>query len=189
MAVVAAKREVGIKKTGQSCTVPDNPKANLMYYLSCVSSVLDLHDNQHISRLTNYKQYHSLDDDDTDVLLTLVVLFSPDELIGKVFHPSEDIDGSSNEFYEISAVSHLLAATSNVVIGGQTRQVLKIMLFKKCWMEENYIRPIIAFKDRLARLAGKLSGGRSRPAITSSSSASYSTSRTSSDDSCCCTIL
>ena len=189
MAMVSAKREIGIKDTTKIANVPDNPKAKLMYYLQCVSCVLDLKDNQHINRLTRYGRYNSLDDDDTDILLTLIILFSPDELIGKVFLPCEDTESTANEFYEINSVSHLLAATSNVVIGGQTRRVLKIMLFKMIWMEIYYFKPLVAFQDRIAGLASRLSGERSRPAITSSPASTSAPRRTSSSNASCCNIL
>ena len=84
MAILARREELGIKITGVNVTVPNSPKARLMYYLSCVSTVLDLSDNEHISHLTNYTSHYDLDDDDLNMLLTLVILFSPDELIGKV---------------------------------------------------------------------------------------------------------
>jgi len=85
-----------------------------MYYLDSVASVLDLN-NPNLNGLRNYQNYYSLDESDTDALLALVLLFSPDELEGKVFFHSEDCGGFTNQFYELSAVSHKLAVADNIV--------------------------------------------------------------------------
>ena len=123
-----------------------------MYYLNCVASVIQL-DDRALSRLRNYQNYYLLSDEETDALLAFVILFSPDELIGKVFFPSEDCGGGSNQFFELSAVSHMLAVADNIVIGGERKRVGKIMFFKRSWMENNYLSPIRSFQDRLQRMA------------------------------------
>ena len=181
MAAFVGER-VRIRDTSVSVSVPQNPKAKLMYYLNCVATVIQL-DDPALSRLKNYQSYDSLSEGETDALLALVILLSPDELIGKVFFPSEDCGGHSNQFYELSAVSHMLAVADNIVIGGERKRVGKIMFFKRSWMEHNYLTPIRSFQDRLQRMArglpGALPGPRivhrpdpppSRPRATSSSS-------------------
>lgn len=39
MALAFHGREIGVKNTGQTANVPNDPRARLMYYLSCVSAV------------------------------------------------------------------------------------------------------------------------------------------------------
>ena len=156
MAALIGER-VGIKETGTNATVPASPTAKLMYYLNCVASVFQL-DDRNINRLKNYRNYFLLNDTEIDALLALVLLFSPDELIGKVFFPSEDCGGSSNTFFELSSVTHMLAVTDNVLIGGERKRVAKIMLFKRSWLEDNYISPLRSFEGRLQRLARGLPG-------------------------------
>ena len=177
MAAFVGER-VRIRDTSVSTSVPENPKAKLMYYLKCVASVIQL-DDPALSRLQNYQSYYSLSEEETDALLALVILLSPDELIGKVFFPSEDCGGHSNQFYELSAVSHMLAVADNVVIGGERKRVGKVMFFQRSWMENNYFSPIRSFQDRLQRMARGLPGRAptprrapppSRPRATSSSS-------------------
>ena len=148
---------VGIKETGVNVTVPASPTAKLMYYLDCVAIVIQL-DNPNLNRLRNYRSYYLLTDPEIDALLALVLLFSPDELIGKVFFPSEDIRGSSNQFFELSSVTHMLAVADNVLIGGERKRVAKIMLFKRSWLENNFISPLRSFEGRLQRLARGLPG-------------------------------
>ena len=45
---------MGIKAIGQRTSVPDNDLARLMYYLSCVDTVIQYHE---IDRLTDYQNY------------------------------------------------------------------------------------------------------------------------------------
>ena len=156
MAAFIAER-VGVKDGGTKVTVPGSPTAKLMYYLDCVAIVIRL-DDPNLNRLRNYGSYHLLNDREIDALLALVVLLSPDKLIGKVFFPSEDCGGSRNKFLELSAVTHMLAVSNNVLIGGERKRVAKIMFFKRCWLEDNYISPLMVFESRLQRLARGLPG-------------------------------
>ena len=169
---------VGIRDITRDASIPQNPKAKLMYYLNCVATVIQL-DDPALSRLKNYQSYYSLSEGETDALLALVILLSPDELIGKVFFPSEDCGGRTNQFFELSAVSHMLAVADNIVIGGERKRVGKIMFFQRSWMENNYLTPIRSFQDRLQRMARGLPGRAPtprralpppRPRATSSSS-------------------
>ena len=156
MAAFVGER-VRIRDTSVNVSVPQNPKAKLMYYLDCVATVIQL-DDPALSRLKNYQSYYLLSEEETDALLALVILLSPDELIGKVFFPSEDCGGRNNQFFELSAVSHMLAVADNIVIGGERKRVGKIMFFKRSWMENNYLSPIRSFQDRLQRMARGLPG-------------------------------
>ena len=161
MAALIGER-VGIKDTTRSVTVPENPKAKLMYYLDCVATVIQL-DNPNLRRLRDYQRYHSLSDAEIDALLVLILLLSPDELIGKVFFPSEDCGGRTNQFFELSAVTHMLAVSDNVLIGGESKRVAKIMFYQRRWMEDNYISPLRSFGSRLQRLARGLPGRAPNP--------------------------
>ena len=180
MAAVVRER-VGIKDITQRTSVPGNPKAKLMYYLHCVAVVIQL-DDPGLRRLRDYQNYNSLNDAETDALLALVLLFSPDELLGKVFFPSEDCGGFNNQFYELSAVSHMLAVSDNIVIGGERKRVAKVMFFQRSWMETNFLSPIASFQGRLQRMARRLP---SPPRASTPLIPRFS----SSPDFCCCTIL
>ena len=139
MAVAIGGRELNIVQTGTRTNIPSDPKAKLMYYVSCVCSVLEMNDHEGIRRLRDYDRYYCLTESETDELLILCYLLSPDKLIGKCFFPDDELCGdSNNEFYELSEVQSRLLVTQNVTIGHQTRRVNKIMCFKMAWMRNNY---------------------------------------------------
>ena len=135
-----------IKKTGVTCTVPDNPKAKLMYYFNCVCSCVEPGNDSTIRRLRDYNNYWSLSNEEEAQLLTLCLALSHDKLCGSVFFPAEDLD-SANEFYEVSAVSTRLVVAESLLIGGQQKKVQSIMMFKKSWIEYYYINPITSIVD------------------------------------------
>ena len=51
MAAVLGRTELGVKEIGRTVTIPNDPKARLMYYLDCMCVVLDLSDTANLSRL------------------------------------------------------------------------------------------------------------------------------------------
>ena len=190
MAALIGER-VGIKRTGTSVTVPGSPTAKLMYYIDCVAVVIKL-DNPNLNRLRNHRSYYLLNDTEIDALLALVLLFSPDELIGKVFFPSEDLRGTSNQFFELSSVTHMLAVSDSVLIGEERKRVAKIMLFKRSWLKDYYISPIRSFEGRLQRLARGLPGRAPSPPRALPPPRSYSSIPRRPDppsSSGCCNIL
>jgi len=58
------RTQIGIRKTGQTTTVPGNPKAKLMYYLNCVLSCVDDDNDSDIRRLRDYQNYGRLTDEE-----------------------------------------------------------------------------------------------------------------------------
>lgn len=202
MAAVLGRTEIGIKKTGTTVSIPDNPKAKLMYYLNCMCSVLDLSGTDNLTRLRNYRQYSALSEAETDALVTLCFLLSPDELSGKVIFQDDIMCGdSSNEFYEISAVRNNLLISDSIIIGGQRRAVSKIMAFKQQWLINYWVNPMKHFAPRLARIAGAAAAASSNTrAVTGStpprraiayraSSETINRRNNSNSDDCCCVIL
>ena len=147
------RTEIGIRRTGQTVTIPDNPKAKLMYYLNCVLCCVDDSNDSDLRRLRDYKNYQRLTDEEEAKVLVLCLALSPDKLIGTVFILNEDLD-CSNEFFELSAVSTNLLVSESLLIGGQQKRVQKIMMFKKRWIESYYLNPLQSYQ-----------GQRQRPAI------------------------
>lgn len=138
MALGLQHNKLGIRDIGVTVQVPDNPYAKLSYYLSCVGCCLDI--REELGELANYNRYYLFSNEDKRKIVSLAYLLSPDELIGKCWFPSEDID-SNNEIYELSQVQNTLIVSSFIQIGSESRRVAKIMLFKRQWMQKFYIEP------------------------------------------------
>ena len=77
----------------------------------------------------------------------LCLALSPDKLIGAIFIPSEEIP-YDNDFYEVSAVSTRMVVTESILVGGQRKRIRKVMMFRKCWIEENYLEPMKTLVER-----------------------------------------
>ncbi|OWF49693.1 uncharacterized protein LOC110451382 [Mizuhopecten yessoensis] len=159
-AAVVRKTDVGVKEFGRDVDVAEVPQAKLMYYLDSICYALNLDKSESgVRKLREYRKYRELTNDDIDELLILCTLFSPDVLLGKCIFMDEDMCGNNmNKFYELNAVSNKMLITEEIVIAGQTRQVLKILCFRKIWLECFYIEPLAQFKERLGRIAGRISG-------------------------------
>lgn len=150
MALSFGRQEIGIKKTGESTTVPDNDIARLMYYLKCVCTTIDCNNEPEIRRFTNYSNWSSLSIDEQKQLVILCYTLSPDVFDDKVFFQSDVLCGNSgNEFYEISQVRNQILAAQSIVIAGQTRRVNKTMTYKMSWMRRNYLEPMQRQAQRL----------------------------------------
>ena len=141
--------EVTVKATGRSCTVPNNPRAQLMYYLDCMCNVIDLGAAR---ELRDYNNYFRLDDSQEEAVIAFCLLLNPTVLMGKCIFPVERnnprLNGSGNEFLSIESNTTTFAATNTVVLGGKVRSVKKLMIFTEGWMDRNYIEPLKSFVSR-----------------------------------------
>ena len=160
--------QVQIKKFGATITVPNNPKAKLMYYFDCICSCVEPGNDSTFRRLRNYN-YSQLSNKEEVQLLILCLALSPDKLLGSVIFPAKDLD-SANEFFEVSAVSTKLVIAESLLIGGEQKKVKKIMMFKKCWIENNYLNPLKSYERGSKRALPSTSSQpapRSQPALRS----------------------
>lgn len=160
----ARQRQIGIKATGTTVSLPNAPMARLMYYLSTVDGLTDfgIPDN-----LTNYGSYSYLSFDEENQVLTLAALLSPDLFIDKGIMINEPrlCPDANNEFYEISDVRTAVAITQEFAIAGKQVHTLRIMAFKKIWIETNYVNPISNYVKRIQAIAnGNVENYRPRPA-------------------------
>jgi hypothetical protein len=53
-----------------------------------------------------------------------------------------------NKFYDLEAVRHNLLIAGSVMIGGQNKQVTKIMTFKMSWLRNNWTNPMQILLER-----------------------------------------
>ena len=133
---------MGIKAIGQRTSVPDNDLARLMYYLSCVDTVIQYHE---IDRLTDYQNYDSLDVEDITFLLELVILFNPKFLVDKgIFILDESLlpNDLDNQFYQITDERIGIHINNEIMVSGRTVKVLKVMACDEEWIFRNYINPL-----------------------------------------------
>ena len=151
MALAFQRNQVGLKLTGTHCSVPNNPKAKLMYYLNCMATVLNLDELPAV--FTNYQNYSALDSTMTKHLVEFCRLLSPDLLEGKCIFEVNDLNGSSNEFVELSAAKTTMVAAGSIMMAGRNVQIAKIMLYKRIWRRNNYDLPM-AELERITRKKG-----------------------------------
>ena len=112
-----------------------------MYYLSCVDAVINYNE---IDRLTDFGNYDLLSVEDLTELFQLVLLFNP-EIFVKVgiFILDESLlpVGMGNQFYEITDERIGLHVDDEILIGGRTVKVLKVMACSENWLKRNYFNP------------------------------------------------
>jgi hypothetical protein len=133
---------------GKTVTIPDADIARIMYYIDCVCAVVEYNDSD-IRRYRNYSNWANMSDREDRLIFILALALSPDELEDKVFFNSPQLCGNSNnQFYEIGQVKNHLIVVRSIVIGGQQRQVKKIMAYKATWLQTFYITPMrnLAFR-------------------------------------------
>ncbi|OWF49121.1 hypothetical protein KP79_PYT01099 [Mizuhopecten yessoensis] len=153
MAAIAGRTRLEVEDISSKATVPNNHRAKLMYYLSSVTTVLDMDDSDsaNLRRLCDYSNYSRLSSEETSQLILLCALLSPDVLLNKCIFADDDMCGEfSNSFYKISAVRSRVMVSSSIMIAGQNRSVNKVMFFKMEWLRENYLEPIKYFADEMA---------------------------------------
>lgn len=192
-AVVLRNNRVGVETTGVTVTVPNDPRAKLMYYLNCMCVVLNLENKGYdLTRLTNYQQYYNLSDVDEQTLVLLCLKLSPDVMEGKCIFLNPDACGDTqNEFFNLRSTNVTVAAVQSVVVGEARVAVKEIMCYKLSWLQNNFLEPITVLLRKIKEPQ------QSRPAITYGYSSysrpaanyprnNYSSSQTSDS---CCTIL
>jgi hypothetical protein len=150
-----SRTRIGLKEIGSVRSVPDSATAKLMYYLDSMCHVLDMGSSDYdMRRLRDFDNYARLSAEDKQSLVILCYLLSPDELMGKCIFQDDDesMCGTNyNAFYELSAVSSQFLVTENILLGGQSRRVHKIMFFKASFLVKFWMEPMKALAEQLER--------------------------------------
>lgn len=74
MALNLGYNSLKVEETGSTTSVPDHSLAKLIYYLDCALAVLQYDED---SKLTDYKNYFMLNDEEEKAVYTLATLFDP----------------------------------------------------------------------------------------------------------------
>ncbi len=133
---------IEVRPIGNKVTVPDNDIARLMYYLSCVHTVIN-YDSKDM--FTDYEHYYLLTGNERIELMALVSLFNPNLFVeAGIFIIDDNLvpEGSSNEFYEITDHKIAFHVNEGIMIGGKYVKVRKIMACKTDWLYRNFINPL-----------------------------------------------
>ena len=131
-----------IEEIGKDVTVANNDYAKLMYYLSCVDSVINYGG---MNMLIYYKNYHLLSSTQKEIILKLCRELNPRIFIDAgIFILDEKIlpDKYNNQFYKITDEKVGVKLNQEIVIGGKSVKILKIMVCNSNWIKKNYITPI-----------------------------------------------
>ena len=147
MNIGLTSKRIAVRDTTREVFIPGNPKAKLMYYLNCISVVLN---TNKLSRYINYSQYYLIPDSEIPEIVALALLFSPEIMIkSRIFINEENLD-LSNRFLEITGETIGIHANQEFVIGGIVVRVLKKMLCTKNWIQTYYYEPIVnIFKPKI----------------------------------------
>ena len=133
--------QVQIKPFGEVVDIPDDNVAKLMYYLSCVDTVINYNE---IDKLSDYENYDLLTVDDMAQLFRLVLLFNPEEFIkARIFILDQRLlpPGMGNQFYQITDERIGMVVNNEFLIGGRAVKVLKVMACNLNWLKKYYFTP------------------------------------------------
>ena len=142
MSATYIEKKIRIKAFGRYTTIPNNAIAKLMYYLHCVTSVVDIIIDP---VLTDYQNYDELTWEQLKEVHNTATKYSPDIFQShKIFIVDRDLlnNSSNNEFYEITDETIGIHVDKEIIIGGRVTKVNKIMVCNNSWLSENYFSPI-----------------------------------------------
>ena len=145
MSATFAKKNIGLRAFGKRINVPNNPIARLMHYLDCVATVIDYHD----CKFSDFNDYDNLP---VDLLETI-------SQVGKILNPQLFIEAGifiinqnllfelDNQFYEITDETIGVHVNSEIIVGGKTVKVLKVMACNRRWLTTFYYNPMNAINS------------------------------------------
>lgn len=159
--VVALQTTATEQATGTTVTVDEDPRAALMFYLHCISSVFDgfygvcreilkVDSISQIECLFEYENFRALTLTQYDQVLILCDALRPNLFINKcIFENTQKCGDSQNKFYKIEEVERSLAIQNEIIVRGENRQVSKIMYYRPSYLEKNYYKPMSRLEHRL----------------------------------------
>ncbi len=140
MSATLGMKNTTVRMFGNLVNVPNNVIAKLMYYLSCITTVIDYKD----STLTDFRNYSELSGEELLAVYELAKLLNPSLFIhaGIFIVDQKLLVDSNNQFYEITDETIGVHVNQAIMIGGRSVKVLKIMACNNRWLSDNYYSPI-----------------------------------------------
>ena len=139
-----------VEKTGVKAEVPNTNLARLMYYLSCIFTVIQYKES---NRLSDYQNYYYLTEDEKKTVLALATLFDPKIFFeAKIFVLDNGLltGNFGNEFIKITDERVGVHVNQEIMIGGRSVRVLEIMAVKTSWLQNNYYDPLRGLFNELS---------------------------------------
>ena len=149
MSATLGINKLSVERTGVEVQVPNNNLARLMYYLSCIFNVIQYNEN---NKLSDYKNYFYLTNEEKKAVYALAILFKPEVFLNAGVFVLDNglLTGNfGNDFLKITDERIGVHANQEMVIGGRTVKVLKIMACNNSWLEKNYYNPLRGFINEL----------------------------------------
>ena len=146
MSAILGMNQVNVSMFGEKTQVPNNVIAKLMYYLHCVTVVID-YERDNI--LTDYKNYNDLSNEQLEAVYNLALLLEPKLFISAgIFIVDSKLlpDDSDNQFYKITDERIGFHINQNLMIGGKVVKVLNVMACNDSWLTRFYYLPLQEIK-------------------------------------------
>ena len=136
-------------RTSESVSVANDAYARLMYYLNACESICEIGIPR---KFRDYENYDYLDSSEMSDCLNLADRLDPTIFIrnGVMVQSDQLCGNSANEFYEITNTRIGVSVSRSFMIAGRQVRTLKIMAFKRSWLENNYYGPFRTINRILA---------------------------------------
>ena len=139
---------IGKGKSGL-VNIPDNNLAKLMYYLNCVTIVIKFEPSKDI---IDYKNYSAINEKDKKLIYQLATIFEPKVFQNEgifIVNPDLVSNKNENEFLEINDERTGAHIYEDIIAGGKSRKVLKIMACKSSWLDNYFYNPLKAIRNEI----------------------------------------
>jgi hypothetical protein len=142
MSLTLGCNRIQIQDHSRTVYVPENDLAKLMYYLKCVSNVLNYRE---LDKYTDYANYNLLSQEDEKKVYAFALILKPEILLKAnvfIIAPNLLTKGSSNQFFIITDERIGVHVSQEVTIGGRAVKVLEVMICNENWIKDNYFQPL-----------------------------------------------
>ena len=149
MSTTLGVNKFSVPRISISAEIPKNNLARLMYYLSCVFTVIQY---EGYNKFSDYKNYYNLTEKEKGVLYDLVIKFSPSLFVNAgifIVNPQLLNGNNSNGFFKVTDEKIAIHVNQEMMIGGKAVKVLKIMVCTESWLDNNYFNPLKGINDEL----------------------------------------
>ena len=132
-------KEVKLNANGNIAPVADNAIAKIMYYLKCVSTVINRGDDT----LTEYQNYNELTGEELASVYEVAKIVDPSIFLNAgvfIVNPNLITNTLDNQFFDVAQFG--TNASPVVMVGGSVAKVLKIMVCRENWLSTYYYTPM-----------------------------------------------